>query len=148
MRAIICLFAITLFTAESCNNEKVSDQGQGEPIILFKATSMNWTAGIKGGGSGREYTFTVGVASDVPVSINAVSINDIDQQFVLIKQGASVSNEELIIAQGDTLDIRVSISGEELEKEFERAIISYALNDKASGLRIDQIEQLEPQNRP
>jgi len=145
----LCLLLFLLLSAEKCeksnvNKEHTSTQKPAD-LVLLEATSMKWVAGIKEGGSGTEYTFTVVVGAKKPVAILDVSINGEKQEYAVIKQGEPVSNMPVHIEQHDTLHIRVS---NELSIDTTQALINYSIGGKTHQLEVNEIEILETQNRP
>lgn len=145
----LCLLLFLLFSAEKCQqaNGGTSNNASEEPedLALISATSMNWVAGIKDGGSGTEYNFTVVVGTDQPVTISSVQINGTEREHNVHKQGAAVANSPLQIAQHDTLNVHVST---ETNKEAASALITYTVGGQEMQLPVDSIEMLETQNRP
>lgn len=114
---------------------------------LVGATSRNWTAGISGGGSGTEFTFTVVVHTHEKVNFTRIRMNGADHTPVLVRPGSPVAQAAVIPTQGDTLDLRLSLPRTEPTGD-PAAVIHYSVDGVASELPVPRIEHLPPQNRP
>ena len=128
--------------------------GSIEGIALVKATGQKWTAGIKGGGSGTEYTFTVAILGAEPVLFDSMDVYGTVYKPTLIKRGGPVSNEPVVPQKGDTLDLRISVRDAEppVPKEpttgSPQAVVRCTLNGKPARLEVAHIEMLAPRPRP
>lgn len=124
-------------------------------VGLVRATRQDWVAGIKGGGSGTEYSFTVTIAGSDPVIFGAVSIGGVDHVAMVHKRGGPVTQQEVVPHAGDTLDLRVSVRRPEVASSMDTAStpatgtsIHFTIKGEPVSLPVEHIEQLAPQNRP
>ncbi len=129
-------------------------QGQNG-VGLVKATRQDWVAGIKGGGAGTEYTFTVKITGSDPITFGPVSIGGIEHGALVRERGGPVTQESVVPHDGDTLDLRVSVRRPEVASTADTASapaagasIHFTINGEPRSLPVERIERLAPQNRP
>lgn len=105
-------FCILLFS--SCMSSKTSNKNE-VPFTLLKATSENWRAGIKQGGSGIEYSFVLKVNEIKNISFDSVWVNDQRLSVKIVRNGKIVVDHSQIVS-GDNIKIRCSGNDDSTEK--------------------------------
>ena len=153
--------ALIVLMVQSCSpRTKTTDEGavmaqDQNGIGLIHATRQDWVAGIKGGGAGTEYTFTIAITGIEPITFGRVSIGGKDHDALVRKHGGPVTQDPLIPKAGDTLDLRVSVRRPDISSTADTAhapgaaaLIFYTVKGEPRSLPVERIERLAPQNRP
>jgi len=124
-----------------------TDKDAKPPVELLKATSRNWTAGIMGGGSGTEYTFTVAVHATGDMRFTRIALGGADHVPTTVRPGSTVTNAPVVPHQGDTLHLRLSLpSGS--GPGTAQTLIHYTLNTTEQQLPVPTIERLPAEKHP
>lgn len=146
MKATLAILTSVLLLQCANRNKEAANSAALPALSLVEATGQKWTAGIQGGGSGIEYTYTVAVNSSETLSIDRVVMADAVYTPVITRPGAPIG-QPVNPQQGDTLLVRVSVPGPGATPAT-NATIHYALNGDARTLEVQSITMLPPLNRP
>lgn len=154
MNLLVIAFGLSMAMHGCTNRAKVGQENLPETatghLALIKATSQQWTAGIKGGGSGTEYTFVVEVQTTEVLSFGEVILDGQPYTPTVLKQGRTVGQAEQDPQMGDTLNLRVSTSGRPSAPKdgLPAATIHYSHSGMPQTLEVPVITMLATQQRP
>jgi hypothetical protein len=87
-----------------------SDSGidaTNEFCTLLSATSQRWFAGVESGGKGVDYSFNVRITTHQEISFDSAWIGNRAHAVAVSKETARVSNQPVIISNGDSIVLRV-----------------------------------------
>ena len=143
LQVLVCLLLLQQCTVRS---KESASNGDAEPLTLLAATAQAWTAGVKGGGSGTEYRFTLVVNTEQPIQVAEVVLADKSYSPLLTKPGAPVG-QAVVPSMGDTLNIRISVPGSDAPRA-DRGVVRYTVSEQPRTIEVPKIDQLAPQNRP
>ena len=131
-KVILSLFILILI---GCSSTKKSlDKAHFE---LMEAYAKPWVSGIKGGGSGIEYTFVLKVGKISNISFGDIWVNNQKLSSKVVKDNMLLTDQRTIVS-GDQVKLRCS--GEKVATKEEHApkplaanqsLISYYLNDSS-----------------
>lgn len=136
-------------------------------FTLLDASYQNWTAGIRGGGSGTEYYFKIKIATDESIVFDTTWINNKALKINVSKNTVGkISNTPPVILQNDTVILRSSVFNPSKDSPTYKqdnttvtnakppieytgsALLRYYVNSKPYYFIIEDIRKTEGVNRP
>lgn len=144
MRSLVSFFLMLHILA--CNNHKGLQEEKYKGLKLIDAKYNNWTAGIKGGGFGVEFYFTVIAMADI-IKIDSVLINNEKLKTISKPKDDKRYYDfgEIKYNKGDTILIRVS-SNSHYNKKNNNNQLLYFIDSIKHTLILDTLIQIQTEN--
>ncbi len=127
-----------------------------ENIQLIDATYENWTSGINGGGSGKEYYIKIKILTENKIVFDALWVNNKSFKTYLANNRKYVSSAPITFTKNDTITVRVSENSSQTNIPKVKApirykgdaLLRYFINNKPYYLTIQKLQQIDSPNRP
>ena len=128
---------------------------QKSDVTLVAATYENWTAGINGGGSGKEYYFKIAILSSDKIIFDSLWVGNKSFKTYLSNNKKTISSSPIVFFKNDTIIVRASemdnhnYHNSKLPLRYKGdALLRYYTNGKQHFIKIKSIVLLQNPNRP